>query len=372
MIANLSYSAQITLTPFSGASFNQQNAAVTGRGFKMLYTSGLKLSPSGEADVTGGSFYTYPDIKYLQTPTFVITGAMFRTTPHLHSATSVAGAMFGSKLVSTLVSRNECWATGTGFDSSSALITALGTSGQRVKGRGFLTKARSLGGGRVVGATVKTTAHITAVPAANALAAITGATFSTQAASTLNLIYSIRTTGRGFKSILERGAVVGSTFSSVGASRLTVPIVMSEAFVMNELNKGVSRYTGFDFLGIVQGFNGMLGITSTGVYQLQRGYDSGAVIPTSLTTREWDFGDDYTSGFTSKNIPVVYLNSDSETSVTSIVDGVAMPAQPSDFGGRRCKLARGARGRYWAFRIDNFQKLQGIEMLPERLQRRVK
>lgn len=147
----------------------------------------------------------------------------------------------------------------------------------------------------------------------------------------------------------------------------------SAATVMNATTTEVSRYTDFAFSNIitVKGVN--YGVKDNGLYKLTGTTDYDAVLPTeinsSITTKSSDFGT-----FQSKRCAYVYLNSDTETRITPIVDDVEKSTYASLFGGRKCHLGRGLSGRYWAFKIENIVRLEGIEPLPElgTRQRRVK
>jgi hypothetical protein len=76
--------------------------------------------------------------------------------------------------------------------------------------------------------------------------------------------------------------------------------------------------------------------------------------------------------FASKNIEQTYLRSDTATTLTPIVDGVTASPYPSSFGGRRVAISRGLAGRYWQFKIDGIQKLEGVEATCILRQRSVK
>jgi hypothetical protein len=136
---------------------------------------------------------------------------------------------------------------------------------------------------------------------------------------------------------------------------------------MNILNNQVSRYTNYPFSHIVTVADKQYGVAADGLYLLDGTLDGTQEIASSITTKETDFGI-----FQSKNVPYVYLNGDDTYTVTPIVDGNNKPSVRSAFKGRKAHPGRGNKGRYWAFKIEGIHELQGLEYLPEILQRRVK
>lgn len=148
-------------------------------------------------------------------------------------------------------------------------------------------------------------------------------------------------------------------------------VIYSEAFVMNLAHKEmpVTRYTNYPFMHVARIGDKHYGFATDGIYEITGDYDLVDTVPVNgtVTTQETDFGI-----FQSKNVPFVYLSADTDSTVTPIVDGEEQPSQTTDFSGRKCKLARGSKGRYWAMRIENITNLQGLEFLPDALQRRVK
>jgi hypothetical protein len=68
----------------------------------------------------------------------------------------------------------------------------------------------------------------------------------------------------------------------------------------------------------------------------------------------------------------MYVNGDDDYTITAYVDKIEQPSFSSGFSGRRVKLARGNKGRYWSFKIEGIYKLQGVEFMPDTMSRRVK
>jgi len=159
--------------------------------------------------------------------------------------------------------------------------------------------------------------------------------------------------------------LAGPLFSLSSAVSETVSNAV--AYVMNVHTQESTKYTNFSFLHIVNIGGKPYGVKSDGLYLLEGTTDYGVAINGSATTKETDFG-----SFKSKHAPTVYLNSDTLTTITPTVDSVAYPAYSSTFGGRKTVIARGIAGRYWRFKIDGIQQLEGVEFLPETRQKRVK
>jgi len=109
------------------------------------------------------------------------------------------------------------------------------------------------------------------------------------------------------------------------------------------------------------------GVKEDGLYLLDGDLDITAPINGTIVTKDTDFGT-----YQSKNVPYLYVNGDDKYKVTPFVDGAAKLAQNSTFAGRKIHLGRGSKGRYWYFKIENIDNLQGVEYLPDVIQRRVK
>jgi hypothetical protein len=139
------------------------------------------------------------------------------------------------------------------------------------------------------------------------------------------------------------------------------------AYVLNVHTGESTRYTNQPFMHIIHLGGKAYGVKSDGLYLLEGTTDSGTAISGVLTTKDTDFG-----SFQSKRLEMVYLNSDTATTITPYYDGIATPVVTSGFGGRRTKMAKGANGRYIQLKIADIVKLQGAELLPQELQRRVK
>jgi len=144
-------------------------------------------------------------------------------------------------------------------------------------------------------------------------------------------------------------------------------VVNAIAYVLNTETNETTRYTNYGFDHIVIVGDTPVGVRSDGLYWLTGDTDLSVFINGEIVTKDTDFG-----SFKSKRVEYVYLNSDTDTTVQPIVDGVVKPTHPSSFGGRKAKLALGNSGRYWQFRISKIRALDGVEILPMMQQRRYK
>jgi len=183
-------------------------------------------------------------------------------------------------------------------------------------------------------------------------------------------------------SIDERGSMTGGfldTFLSYSSAALTGPVFSLDfyeddvntehkvAYIFNTTTQEMTTYSNYPFMNIIQINRKPYGVKADGLYLLEGTTDLTIPINGSVTTKDSDFG-----FFNSKNIEQVYLNSDTLTTLTPIVDGVTAPVYPSSFKGRRVAIARGLAGRYWQFKIDGIQQLEGLEATCILRQRSVK
>ena len=140
------------------------------------------------------------------------------------------------------------------------------------------------------------------------------------------------------------------------------------AYVLNITTGESTQYTNYPFSHIITISGKPYGVKSDGLYLLEGATDSGVEINGTIVTKESDMG----SSDHSQNVPYIYLNSDSINTITPIIDSVQKGSFNSEFGGRRCRLARGNKGRYHRFKIEHIVKLEGISFDSEVQSRRVK
>ena len=295
-----------------------------------------------------------------------LVGYGFATTPQLYQAGLLEG--YGFNTVPTLIlnPRNESFLVGYGFGTNFTGVWVAGTNGL-AQGRGFDTQAVLLGGGSLIGRSFASSPVLTA--SAPITASLVGRSFSTTFAGTATAPEIGKLVGRGFKTDLGFAAsLVGRGFQTLSTITATFGNEIKVAFVMNIANSQVSRYTNYAFNNIVMVGKKYYGVKTDGLYLLEGTDDQGTDIIGSITSKDDDFDDKF-----SKNIPFVYLGcDDAKIAVTPTVDDVEYPTYVESFDGRKVKMARGIKGRYWRLRIDNIKRLQSMETIQETLDRRVK
>jgi hypothetical protein len=152
----------------------------------------------------------------------------------------------------------------------------------------------------------------------------------------------------------------------------SISVTNSVGYVMNVRTTESTTYSNYPFMHIITIGGLPYGITSDGLYLLKGDKDTVSVsniteINAAITTKETDFGQ-----YNGKRVPKMYLNTDTMTRITPFVDGKSSLSYQSIFTGRKASLGRGLEGRYWRFKVENIKKLEGLEFLPEVIQRRVK
>jgi hypothetical protein len=295
-----------------------------------------------------------------------LVGAMFGTAPQIYQAGMLEGYGFGTTPTITLNPRNEAFLEGYGFGTNFTGVWISGTNGTAA-GRGFDTQAVLLGGGILTGRSFSTAADLNA--SAPITASLVGRSFSTTFAGRATAFETGRLIGRGFNSDLGFSAsVIGRGFETLSTITATFGTDFKVAFVMNVANYQVSRYTNYPFNNIVSVYGKHYGVTEDGLHLLEGETDIDTPVVGSITSKDDDFGDMF-----SKNVPFAYLGCDDvDISITPTVDDVEYPTYVESFDGRKVKMARGIKGRYWRLRIDNIKKLQSMETIQETLDRRVK
>lgn len=295
-----------------------------------------------------------------------LIGQGFNTVPLLYQAAIGTGSGFATNPTLTLIPGNESFLTGRGFATSFVGKWVSGTNGN-LTGRGFGTNYSLIGAAVGVGRSFVTSPLLEAT--APIFGTLTGRGFNTTFDSTATASVIATLTGRGFETKLGfSGILTGRGFTTLATISATFGNDYAVAFVMNAKTAQVSRYTNYPFNNIIAVNEKYYGVKSDGLYLLEGETDLNTAIVGSITTKDDDFG-----VMQSKNVPFIYLGCDDKLiAVTPIVDGVTGPTFVESFDGRKVKMARGNKGRYWRFRIDKIKKLQSLETLQETLDRRVK
>lgn len=316
------------------------------------------------ATVTGRGFSQHPTVSGQYQAPNTVTGRSFRSTPAIFGGAVVTGRGFQTNPTIEVSFTYNGYVTGYGFDST-PIIEVVSSSSANIIGRGFKQSQKIFGGAIVTGRGFKSAPTISVV--GSEYATVTGRGFLSSPYSQATAPNVARITGRGFKSTLFYSKITGASFASHPVVSLEYSTEYAEAFVMNTLTKQVSRYQNYPFLHIAKISGSYYGIKENGIYLLSGTIDDTTEVNGTIWTGDIDFG-----VYNSKNTPYLYINGDDTYRVTAYVDSVEQPRFTSGFSGRRVKLARGNKGRYWSFKIQGINKLQGIEFMPDMLSRRVK
>lgn len=314
--------------------------------------------------VVGRTFETSPIISALETPVIGVVGKGFTSAPTIQSGATARGSSFASTLSVTYSTDNTAHVTGVQF-STNLVASVLTSENVSVIGRGFHTGPILLGAASVAGVGFTTSPAVGGVSSSKAI--VTGATFSTSAVISGVMPEIATVVGTGFASGLYYSRIVGGAFSTTPVIQTEFTAEYAEAYVMNIKTNAVSRYQNFPFTHVGRIGDKYYGFDAVGIYELTGTTDTDVEVNGTIHTATLDFG-----VFNSKNVPYMYVNGDDEYTITGYVDDEEQPPFISGFSGRRVKLARGNKGRYWAFKIEGVSKLQGLEFMPDQLSRRVK
>lgn len=145
----------------------------------------------------------------------------------------------------------------------------------------------------------------------------------------------------------------------------------SIAYVVNVFNNETTTYTNYDFLYITKLGGKYYGVKADGLYLLEGHEDDGVAIESTIKTSVMDFGTSLL-----KRVPYVYLDSDTQTELTAVCDEIKTSKKyKSSFDGRRTRLGKGLKGRFWSFELSNIKgqdfKIGSIEILAKALSRKV-
>lgn len=355
--------------PLQGAIATEGQIPTKANGFVLTATqraialSGQKPTASINqfiyAHVTGRGFSQAPNITVIYDDTGKVNGQGFTQSASIFGGSVVTGKGFKSAFTATAIGDNTAYAIGYGFTTSPS-ITVISASNARVSGRGFTQTVGIFGGAVITGTNFNSSLSAATVSPESARA--TGQTFKTSPTLVGYAIHSAAVTGRGFVSGIAYAKVTGRGFVTTPILKAEFTAEFAEAFVMNITNAAVLRYESFAFSYITKIGNKYYGVTTSGLYELLEDDTSGRIVT----------NDEDVSVFNSKNIPYVYLNGDDDYQVTAIVDNVEQPTFNTGFAGRRARLSRGSKGRYWTFRVTGIRDLYGFESLPDGLSRKVK
>ena len=167
-------------------------------------------------------------------------------------------------------------------------------------------------------------------------------------------------------------------FGLASAPAVIAPQVGVEASVLQPVNWCINlstgetaSYTQFPFQRVVRFADGFYGVNASGLYRLGGETDAGQPIAVTLETAPMDF-----DSLLMKRVPYLYVGmTQGQARITSMTDGVAYGPFATEHGHKRVQLPRGAKGRYWGFRLVNVQggpfRLDKLDVVIETTTRRV-
>lgn len=314
--------------------------------------------------VTGTGFTSFGVVTAIAEDYVPVRGRGFTAKSRIYGGAIVTGRGINSDVVITALAEDTGYVTGVGFStnfSASATTDYLGS----VRGRGFSAATAVVGGALVLGKGFGT--ELEARGIAPTGLTVRGKGFATGFTASGAGSATATVKGRGFSAMVYRSVVSGRGFSTSLVAIGEQSFTFSAAVIMNLKTNQVSRYQNFPFSHITRLGDTYYGMGSNGIYELTGALDGEIPVNGTIWGKAHDFG-----VFNSKNTPYMYINGDDEYTVTAYVDSEEQPPFTSAFGGRRVRLARGNKGRYWSFKIEGIFKLQGVEFMPDNISRRVK
>lgn len=294
----------------------------------------------------------------------ILMGRALNSTTELYGGASLIGDSFSTSSEIIVTTKNESSLLGRSFKTLPEIVS-YGSTNTVLAGRSFSQAPLLYGAAALTGR--KFTSSLIANSTSPTSSYLTGYGFSCESILTAIKITSTSLVGRGFTSSLDYCQMNGNGFKTNPILVAIKDVNLNSAFVMNVNTGDVSRYTNYPFMNIVTIGDNHYGVMQNGLYLLSGDKDINTNVNGTIITKDSDHG-----AFQSKRIEYVYLDSDSTTTITPIVDGITKTAHQSSFGGRKTKMALGNSGRYWQFKIQNINVLQGMEILPQERQRRVK
>ncbi len=318
---------------------------------------------------SGGSLVVAPPLMNIQ------------ATSHANTPNSITGGFIDTYLTTTSGARvtglfgNPALAsTGTVLDritASLGLFTSTLSAGVTIVGRG------SFGFGFTSSTLVARGGSSLALSTPNFALGSTATVVSTGKGALDFPAFSISSTG----TYQQHGSITGGfiiTYLSYTNITLSAPsfalsasgsvlTANAVAYVLNMHSAETTRYTNYSFNHIVHIGGTAYGVRDDGLYELAGLSDISTPITGIVSTKETDLGD-----FHSKRLQFAYLDTDTPVTITPFVDGVQRLPHTSTFKGRKGKMALGNSGRYHRLTISGIKKLEGLELVPSELTRRVK
>ncbi|MDD5084219.1 MAG: hypothetical protein PHT88_04830 [Candidatus Moranbacteria bacterium] len=338
--------------------------------FRSMVAALGSIPPIVGLNVYGGAFATTLTAELSAAENLRVSGGAFHTSLSAHFGANIAGGAFHTALTATISGAPSLFISGGSFTSA---LTATITNAAKVTvaGGAFSTALDSHFGWRIAGGGFASS--LTATLTGWASMAVSGGAFHTAVDIGITGYHPMHIAGGAFHSQLLWMEIAGGGFHTGLQATISTTLANAVAYVLNIHSTESTRYSNYPFLHIIAIGSKYYGVTGTGLYEINATIATdalpvaGTAINGKVTLKDTDFGD-----FHSKHVPYVYLNSDTATRVTPIVDGARKGTYASSFSGKKTKLGKGNSGRYWTFEIEHIIELQGAEFLPESRQRRVK
>lgn len=144
-----------------------------------------------------------------------------------------------------------------------------------------------------------------------------------------------------------------------------------KVFMTNIATGETTEVPAYDFIRFVELGHSLYGVKSDGLYLIESGSTAaGSPIAASAKTHPSDFESPY-----EKHVPYIYVTTPNTVDVIPTCDSAVVGTYTSDVGKQRVRLARGAKGFYWAFEFKNVSgnalKIDFAEPLVHQTSRRV-
>jgi len=153
-------------------------------------------------------------------------------------------------------------------------------------------------------------------------------------------------------------------------SEVSAGTPLKKAYAINVAHTETTIYPDYAFNQIVKLDGLYYGVRPDGLYLLEGPDDEGGKIQATIQTADMDFGT-----ARHKRVPYAYLDTTDTTTIEPFTEERKIGKYTSSFKGRRTRLARGARGRFWSFKVANVDgaplDLRSLELYTNAVGRKV-
>jgi len=351
--------AKILSTAKVSAALGGFSTNLDSSGGGQAYLGGFQL----QADARGQYRSSYASLK----------GPIFQSQAFGGAGSSLAG--FGTALLSQVSAPTYITANLAGFSSSINADLVVGSRASAYL-NGFAKQLASQTGGTAVLPGFLSKVTVSSVHGSVAVGQISKFGWSILAvvSSSTTAVSSLRPPNiallRGEASLSGYSTKLVSGSQGFGFEAITSTPTQAYAYVMNLVTEETTRYTQYDFMYIVRLMGQYYGVKNDGLYLLEGASDNGSPINAKVRTKDMSLGTQ-----SLKRVPYIYLDTEDALNTTTIVEGQTVSTYSSSFGGRRTRLARGPKGKYWAFEVSNVDggpmRLSGLSPVVEKLKRKI-